>query len=53
MARDGMTGALNYNIIIEMAKINGIVDENLEDLIDFINECEDKRLEKKQKEEDR
>ena len=40
MARDGMSGALNYSVLTEIAKINGIKDDLLNDFIDFVNEME-------------
>lgn len=40
MARDGMSGSLNYTVLIEIAKLNGIKDDVLTDFIDFVNEME-------------
>ena len=53
MARDGMSGALDFSVVAEIARINGIDDDLLNDLFDFINECESKRIEKKNKEKDK
>ena len=39
-ARDGMTGSLNYNVMLEIAKLNGITGNLLDDFIDFVNAME-------------
>jgi hypothetical protein len=52
LARDGMTGSLNYNAVLEIAKINGLDGENLNDLMDFINECESARIKENNKKKD-
>lgn len=49
-ARDGMSGSLNYSFVEKMASVNGIDDELFNDFIEFINECEYARAEKRAKE---
>ena len=35
-ARDGMSGNLQYQVVIEIAKVNGIEGELLLDFMDFV-----------------
>jgi len=37
-ARDGMSGGLQYNVLLDIAKAHGITD--FDDLMIFTNECE-------------
>lgn len=45
-----MSGALNYNTLLEIAKINGIEDENLLELVELVNDIEYKMMEKRSEE---
>ena len=38
--RDGMSGSLIWSSVLEIAKINRLEGENLEDFLEFIQACE-------------
>jgi len=42
-----MTGSLNYGVMLEIAKLNGLKDDLLDDFIDFVNAMENEITNKK------
>lgn len=48
LARDGMTGALDYGVLLTVAEANGIKGEHINILMQCVNENEIRRAKRRQ-----